>query len=74
MTYVQVLREAQTRAQQAPPPPGSSAPQKDNGLGPPGAAARKEFEVTPLPNSFTLAVCIWFKTHAQCAHYRCQKP
>ncbi|DBA84296.1 TPA: hypothetical protein ACH3X2_006350 [Trebouxia sp. C0005] len=39
-----VLREAQTRMQQAPPPPGSSSPQKEPGLGTTGTATRKEFE------------------------------
>lgn len=44
----QVLREAQARIQQAPPPPGSSSPQKDSGLGTTGDATRKEFEVRSL--------------------------
>ena len=43
---LQVLREAQTRMQQAPPPPGSSSPQKEPGLGTTGTATRKEFEVS----------------------------
>jgi len=42
---LQVLREAQTRMQQAPPP-GSSSPQKEAGLGTTGTATRKEFEVS----------------------------
>ena len=45
MGAAQVLREAQARMQQAPPPPGSSSPQKE-GLGTTGDATRKEFEVT----------------------------
>lgn len=43
-----MLREAQARIQQAPPPPGSSSPQKDSGLGTTGDATRKEFEVRSL--------------------------
>ena len=46
---VQVLRETQARMQQAPPPPGSSSPQKDSGLGATGNATRKEFEVCYYP-------------------------
>ena len=63
--FVQVLREAQTKAQQSPPPPGSSSPQKDNGLGPPGAAARKEFEASlalywpHLADSIPLQYMFW---------------
>ena len=45
----QVLRETQARMQQAPPPPGSSSPQKDSGLGTTGNATRKEFEVSLCP-------------------------
>ncbi len=50
---LQVLREAQTRMQQAPPPPGSSSPQKEPGLGTTGTATRKEFEV-----SFAALCCL----------------
>lgn len=54
---VQVLREAQTRMQQAPPPPGSSSPQKASGLGTMGDATRKEFEVTSYPTPPSAAAC-----------------
>ena len=39
--------------QQAPPPPGSSSPQKEPGLGTTGTATRKEFEV-----SFAALCCL----------------
>lgn len=52
----QVLREAQARIQQAPPPPGSSSPQKDSGMGTTGDATRKEFEVRSLLAATGVAV------------------
>ena len=50
--------------QQAPPPPGSSSPQKDSGLGTTGDATRKEFEVgsaltaAAVAAMYTVAMCI----------------